>query len=157
MPYCLAKWHIYFIIDSCSFSADPDFKDPQRLKAAIRAAKALEKALNVEGFDPKLRQLAAVQDQLKLCGKRRDKFSKSITMHLKNLFVHVGNDTDNLVNNDASQLKLTKRRRSHRELERYAELVHWLKTMDTPSYASLQSTYRYVRFQNLLFSRKISS
>merc|ERR1719433_1207078 len=54
--------------------ADPDFKDPHKLKAAIRAAKALEKALNVEGFDPKLRQLAAVQDQLKLCGKRRDKF-----------------------------------------------------------------------------------
>ena len=69
-------------------------------------------------------------------------------MHLKNLFVHVGNDTDNLVNNDASQLKLTKRRRSHRELERYAELVHWLKTMDPPSYASLQSTYRYLLFQN---------
>ena len=141
--------HFLYVVDSWSpFSADPDFKDPHKLNAAIRAAKALEKALNVEGFDPKLRQLAAVQDQLKLCGKRRDKFSKSITMHLKNLFVHVGNDTDNLVNNDASQLKLTKRRRSHRELERYAELVHWLKTMDPPSYASLQSTYRYIRFKN---------
>ena len=137
--------HLDLTYEQQQILAEPDFKDPQKLKSSIRAARALEKALNTDGFDPKLRQLAAVQDQIKLCEKRRDKFSKSITRHLNNLFVHVGNDTDNLLDMSgpsASQLKLTKRRRSHRELAQYAELVHWLKTMDPQSFTSLQSIYR---------------
>ena len=137
--------HLDLTYEQQQVLAEPDFKDPQKLKSAIRAARALEKALNTEGFDPKLRQLAAVQDQIKLCEKRRDKFSKSITRHLNNLFVHVGNDTDNLVDMSGpsvSQLKLIKRRRSHRELAQYAELVHWLKTMDPQSFTQLQSIYR---------------
>ena len=40
------------------------------------------------------------------------------------------------------QLKLTKRRHIHRELAKYAELVHWLKTMDPASFSNLQSIYR---------------
>ena len=126
--------------------AEPDFSQPQKLKESVIAAKALERALDVSDVsDERLLKLAAVQDQLKLCEKRKDKFSKSITRYLNNLFVHVGNDTDNLADMSspsASQLKLTKRRHIHRELAKYAELVHWLKTMDNPSFVSLQSIYR---------------
>ena len=66
------------------------------MKEAVRAARGLEKALDLSGVDERLLKLAAVQDQVKLCEKRRDKFSKSITRYLNNLFIHVGNDTDNL-------------------------------------------------------------
>ena len=97
--------------------AEPDFSNPQKLKEAVKAAKALERALDTSAVDERLLKLASVQDQLKLCEKRRDKFSKSITRYLNNLFVHVGNDTDNLAEMSgpsASQLKLTKRRHIHR-------------------------------------------
>ena len=40
------------------------------------------------------------------------------------------------------QLKLTKRKHIHRELAKYAELVHWLKIMDPASFSNLQSIYR---------------
>ena len=126
--------------------SEPDFSHPGKLKDAIKAAKVLERSLDLSGVDERLLKLAAVQDQIKVCQKRRDKFSKSITRYLSNLFVHVGNDTDNLADMSApsvSQLKLTKRRHIHRELAKYAELVHWLKTMDHASFTNLQSIYRY--------------
>jgi len=125
--------------------SEPDFSNPQKLKEAVKAAKSLEKALDLSGVDERLLKLAAVQDQVKLCEKRRDKFSKSITRYLNNLFIHVGNDTDNLADMSApsvQQLKLTKRKHIHRELAKYAELVHWLKIMDPASFSNLQSIYR---------------
>ncbi len=125
--------------------SEPDFSNQQKLKEAVRASKALEKALDLSYIDERYKRLASVQDQVKLLEKRRDKFSKSITRYLNNLFIHVGNDTDNLADMSspsASQLKLTKRRHIHRELAKYAELVHWLKTMDPGSFANLQSIYR---------------
>ena len=57
-------------------------------------------------MDERLLKLAAVQDQVKLCEKRRDKFSKSITRYLNNLFIHVGNDTDNLADMSAPSVRL---------------------------------------------------
>ena len=38
--------------------------------------------------------------------------------------------------------RLSRRRKIHKELVRYAELVHWLKSMDPSNFAQLQSTYR---------------
>ncbi len=40
--------------------------------------------------------MSAVQDQVKRCEKLRDRFSKALSRHLGNLFVHVGNDASNL-------------------------------------------------------------
>ena len=85
----LAIFYTYVLIDFFCFS------NPQKLKEAVRAARSLEKALDLSGVDERLLKLAAVQDQVKLCEKRRDKFSKSITRYLNNLFIHVGNDTGN--------------------------------------------------------------
>lgn len=119
---------------------EPDFSQPHKLREAIEAATALEKALNTD-IDPRLLKLASVQDQMKLCEKKRDKFSKCIYRHLNNLFIHVGNDMDNL-DSGTAHLKLTRRKNIHRELAKYAELVHWLKVMDANSFANLQSSYR---------------
>ena len=80
--------------------------NPQKLKEAVKAARSLEKALDLSGVDERLLKLAAVQDQVKLCEKRRDKFSKSITRYLNNLFIHVGNDTDNLADMSAPSVRL---------------------------------------------------
>jgi len=52
--------------------SEPDFSNPQKLKEAVKAAKSLEKALDLSGVDERLLKLAAVQDQVKLCEKRRD-------------------------------------------------------------------------------------
>jgi hypothetical protein len=103
-------------------------------------------------IDPSLKKMAAVQDQIKRCEKLREKFSKSIFRHLNNLFVHIGNDTDNLEAmslasgmNSASlsgRIQLKRRDTIHKELIKYSELVHWIKDMDQPSFLSLQKIYR---------------
>lgn len=86
--------------------APADFNQPQRLREAVEAALALEKALTAD-IDPALMKLQAVQDQRKRCEKWRDRFSKAIFRHLTNLIVHVGNDTDNLdaSHNSAAELR----------------------------------------------------
>ncbi len=124
---------------------DPDFSSPIKLREAVEAARALQRALDLSAIDPRLTQMEAVKDQIKLCEKKRDKFSKCITRHLNNLFIHQGNDTDNLADMSvasAAQLKLTRRKHNHRELAKFAELVHWLKVMDPKSFGNLQSIYR---------------
>jgi len=123
--------------------APADFNQPHKLREAIEAANVLERALTVD-IDPALMKLQAVQDQRKLCEKFRNRFSKAVSRHLTNLIVHVGNDTDNLEasHNPAVELKLSRRRSIHKELVRYAELVHWLKSMDPSNFSQLQSTYR---------------
>ena len=125
--------------------APADFNQTHKLREAVEAAKALEKAINAE-IDPLLWKLKAVKDQRKRCEKWRDKFSKAITRHLTNIIVHVGNDTDNLEssmgNQHEAELKLNRRRNIHKELKKYAELVHWLKSMDPSNFTGLQSTYR---------------
>ena len=90
-------------------------------------------------------KLKAVQDQRKRCDKWKHKFSKVIKQDLMNMIIHVGNDTDNLesgLGNQSADLKLSRRQNIHRELVSYAELVHWLKSMDPPTFEGLQSTYR---------------
>ena len=123
--------------------APADFNQPHKLREAVEAAKVLERALTVD-IEPALMKLQAVQDQRKLCEKFRTRFSKAVSRHLTNLIVHVGNDTDNLEasHNPAVELKLSRRRNIHKELVRYAELVHWLKSMDPSNFSQLQSTYR---------------
>lgn len=116
--------------------------NPRRLRDCIHAAKALQRVLSAD-IDPNLANMTAVQDQHKRCEKLRDKFSKAIHRHLNNLFVHLGNDTDNLLESGhVGQLKLMRRKHIHKELMKYAELVHWLKAMDPKNFSALQATYR---------------
>lgn len=125
-----------------------DFSQPQKLRDSIRAAQALERSLTTE-LEPSLLKLASVQDQRKRCERLRDKFSKSVCRHLNNVFVSLGNESENRLDLSASgqtaavgELQLTRRRNIHKELIRFAELVHWMKTMDPKNFNALQSTYR---------------
>jgi len=120
--------------------ADPELNNPKRLKECISAAKSLHRVLTAD-VEESLQSMSAVQDQLKRCEKLRDRFAKNVCRHLSNLFVHHGNDTD-LKESGSSQLKLMRRKHIHKDLMKYAELVHWLKEMDAKGFASLQSLYR---------------
>jgi hypothetical protein len=119
---------------------EADFSNPKKLRDSIVAAKALERVLTAD-IEENLVRMTAVQDQQKRCEKLRDRFSKSVFRQLSNLFIHVGNDMGNLdAGND--QLKLKRRKNIHKELMKYAELVHWMKSMDPKSFAVLQTLYR---------------
>ena len=59
------------------------------LEAAIAAGKALQNAMNSD-IDPALLRLTAVQDQRKRFDKWKAKFSQTISRHLNNLFIHLG-------------------------------------------------------------------
>ena len=119
---------------------EPDFSSSRKLRECIQAAKALQTVLESE-IEPNLIQMTAVQDQLKRCNKIRSGFSKGIFRHLNNIFTHFGNDTDNL-DSGSGQLKLTRRKHIHKELMKYAELVHWMKSMDVNGFEQLQTIYR---------------
>ncbi|TRY63894.1 hypothetical protein TCAL_07692 [Tigriopus californicus] len=119
---------------------EAEFNQSSKLRESIQAAKALKKVLLAD-IDPKLKKMKAVEDQIKNCSKIRDKFSKAVQTHLTNLFVHYGNDKENL-DSGHGQLKLARRKHIHKELMKYSELVHWMKDMDPKGFTDLQSSYR---------------
>lgn len=112
---------------------------PKGLSAAIAAGKALQMAMNSD-IDPTLLQLTAVQDQRKRFEKWKAKFSQTISRHLNNLFIHLGNlgDAQALHTND---LSLPKHQNVHKELLAFLELMHWMKTMDRKAYDALIKVY----------------
>lgn len=118
--------------------ANPDLTTSTGLKLAIDAGKALQNAMNSE-IDAPLLRLTAVQDQRKRFEKWKAKFSQSITRHLNNLFIHLGNDFAEA--QPSSDLVLPKHNNVHRELAAYSELMHWMKTMDRKAYDALVKVY----------------
>ncbi|XP_055597796.1 exocyst complex component 1 [Uranotaenia lowii] len=112
---------------------------PKGLPAAIAAGKALQTAMNSD-IDPALLRLTAVQDQRKRFEKWKAKFSQTVSRHLNNLFIHLGNlgDSQSPHSND---LSLPKHNSVHKELSAYAELMHWMKAMDRKAYDALVKVY----------------
>jgi exocyst complex component 1 len=117
---------------------DPDLTTIKGLELAKDAGKALQNAMNVE-IDPALLKLTAVQDQRKRFDKWKAKFSSTISRHLNNLFIHLGNDLGETTS-QRDDLKLP-HHVHHRELAAYQDLMHWLKTMDTHAYEALAKVY----------------
>ena len=71
-----------------------------------------------------------------------------IKQDLMNMIIHLGNDTDTLesgMGNQSADLKLSRRQNIHRQLVSYAELVHWLKTMDPPAFEGKEDEIIYYR------------
>ncbi len=120
--------------------AEADLSSSRKLRECGQAARALQRVLTAE-VDENLARMTAVQDQIKRCEKLRDRFSKAVSRHLSNLFVHLGNDTMNL-DAGGQQLKLSRRKHIHKELLKYSDLVHWLKDMDPKAFSALQGLYR---------------
>uniref|UniRef100_A0A8D9BVJ3 Exocyst complex component 1 n=1 Tax=Cacopsylla melanoneura TaxID=428564 RepID=A0A8D9BVJ3_9HEMI len=129
--------------DCESALVDTDLTSAPGLKAAIRAAKALQRAMSAE-IHPALLRLAAVQEQKKRMDKWKVKFSYSISRHLNNLFVHLGNDSGSSLKPTSGpepQLSLPQHVTIHKELAVFAELMHWIKDMDTKAYNELKKVY----------------
>lgn len=118
---------------------DADFNTAEGLAAAIKAAEALKKCSN-SNIDQALLQMYAVQEQRKKFEKYKEKFSRSLSRQLNNLFIHYGNhkgESDR--NNDG--LILPQHSGVHKELYIYTELMHWLKVMDRKIFESLKDVY----------------
>lgn len=118
---------------------DTDLTSLRGLQAAKDAGRALQNAMSCD-IDPALLRLTAVQDQRKRFEKWKAKFSSTITRHLNNLFIHLGNDLGETVSSHRDDLKLPKHHH-HRELGAYQELMHWMKVMDPNAYDALTKVY----------------
>lgn len=118
---------------------ETDLTSIKGLQAAKDAGRALQNAISCD-IDPALLRLTAVQDQRKRFDKWKAKFSSTISRHLNNLFIHLGNDLGETVSSHRDDLKLPKHHH-HRELGAYQELMHWMKAMDTNAYEGLTKVY----------------
>ncbi|KAK7871620.1 hypothetical protein R5R35_001807 [Gryllus longicercus] len=119
---------------------DADLTSAQGLQSAIAAGKALMAAMNAE-IHPALVRLAAVQEQRKRFEKWKTKFSQTISRHLNNLFIHLGNDAGETLSFHARDLTLPKHNSIHTELKAYTPLMHWCKAMDRKAYIALSRVY----------------
>lgn len=122
---------------------DTDLTTLQGLHAAAAAGKALQTAMNSD-IDAGLLRLTAVQDQRKRFEKWKAKFSQTISRHLNNMFIHLGNDLSESqlsTSTNNSELTLVRHANVHKELAAYGELMHWTKSMDRKSYDGLAKVY----------------
>lgn len=104
---------------------DADFTTPEGLAIAVKAANALKVAMNSD-IDKALLQMAAVQEQRKKFEKYKEKFSRTLSRQLNNLFIHYGNHKGEADKN-VEGLILPQHSGVHRELYPYTELMHWMK------------------------------
>ena len=118
---------------------DTDLTTHRGLQAAKDAGRALQNAMSCD-IDSALLRLSAVQDQQKRFDKWKAKFSSTISRHLNNLFIHLGNDLGESTSSHRDDLKLPKHHH-HRELGAYQELMHWMKAMDPNAYDALTKVY----------------
>ncbi|GAB0097853.1 Exocyst complex component 1 [Sergentomyia squamirostris] len=116
---------------------DTDLTSTAGMVSAIAAGKALQAAMNSD-IDAALLRLTAVQDQRKRFEKWKAKFSQTISRHLNNMFIHLGNEVGD---SQGSDPHLPKHTSVHKELSAYAELMHWLKAMDRKAYDQLAKVY----------------
>ncbi|XP_034249053.1 exocyst complex component 1 isoform X2 [Thrips palmi] len=119
---------------------EADLTSATGLADAIAAGKALLNAMNAE-IHPALLRMAAVQEQRKRFDKWKAKFSQTISRHLNNLFIHLGNDAGETLSFHANELTLPRHESIHRDLVVYAELMHWMKAMDRKAYTALMRVY----------------
>lgn len=104
---------------------DADFTTPEGLAIAVKAANALKVAMNSD-IDKALLQMAAVQEQRKKFEKYKEKFSRTLSRQLNNLFIHYGNHKGEADKN-VEGLILPQHSGVHKELYPYTELMHWMK------------------------------
>lgn len=127
-------------IHQVALTTETDLTSIKGIQVAKDSGKTLLNAMNAD-IDPILLRLLAVQDQQKRFEKWKSKFCNTISRHLNNLFIHLGNDLgEHQVMNSSSDLKLSKHNH-HRELNPYEELMHLLKVMDNNSYQALTRVY----------------
>ncbi|XP_061094174.1 exocyst complex component 1 isoform X2 [Conger conger] len=128
-----------------------DLSSPKGIEACINASEALLQCMNV-ALRPGHEKLQAVKQQQQLFCDLRDSFSRRLTNHLNNVFVHQGHDQSSTLTQH-SELTLPKHSALHRDLLRYAKLMEWLKNTQREKYEGLTGTY--VDYMTRLYEREI--
>ncbi|CAH1965658.1 unnamed protein product [Acanthoscelides obtectus] len=118
---------------------DADFSTREGLGAVVKAAEALKVAMNTN-IDKALLQMCAIQEQRKKFERYKEKFSRSLSRQLNNLFIHYGNHNGE-TERSSDGLFLPQHNGVHKELYAYTELMHWMKAMDKKMYESLKEVY----------------
>ncbi|KAJ8397533.1 hypothetical protein AAFF_G00438090 [Aldrovandia affinis] len=129
-----------------------DLSSPKGIEACINASEALLQCMNVE-LRPGHDKLLAVKQQQHLFSELRDGFSRRLTNHLNNVFVHQGHDQSSSLTQHSVELTLPKHNVLHRDLLRYAKLMEWLKNTQREKYEGLTGTY--VDYMTRLYEREI--
>ncbi|XP_036378131.1 exocyst complex component 1 isoform X2 [Megalops cyprinoides] len=129
-----------------------DLSSPKGIEACINASEALLQCMNV-ALRPGHDKLLAVKQQQHLFNELRDGFSRRLTNHLNNVFVHQGHDQSSSLSQHSAELTLPKHNVLHRDLLRYAKLMEWLKNTQREKYEGLTGTY--VDYMTRLYEREI--
>ncbi|KAJ8333306.1 hypothetical protein SKAU_G00422020 [Synaphobranchus kaupii] len=129
-----------------------DLSSPKGIEACINASEALLQCMNV-ALRPGHDELLAVKQQQQLFCDLRDGFSRRLTNHLNNVFVHQGYDQSSSMTQHTAELTLPKHSILHRDLLRYAKLMEWLKNTQREKYEGLTGTY--VDYMTRLYEREI--
>ncbi|XP_064190064.1 exocyst complex component 1 isoform X1 [Anguilla rostrata] len=129
-----------------------DLASPKGIEACINASEALLQCMNV-ALRPGHDKLLAVKQQQQLFCELRDGFSRRLTNHLNNVFVHQGYDQSSSLTQHTAELTLPKHSALHRDLLRYAKLMEWLKNTQREKYEGLTGTY--VDYMTRLYEREI--
>ncbi|KAI1888699.1 hypothetical protein AGOR_G00171420 [Albula goreensis] len=129
-----------------------DLSSPKGIEACINASEALLQCMNV-ALRPGHEKLLAVKQQQHLFCELRDGFSRRLTNHLNNVFVHQGHDQSSSLNQHCAELTLPKHSVLHRDLLRYSKLMEWLKNTQREKYEGLTGTY--VDYMTRLYDREI--
>ncbi|XP_029488872.1 exocyst complex component 1-like isoform X4 [Oncorhynchus nerka] len=129
-----------------------DLSSSKGIEACINASEALLQCMNV-ALRPGHEKLMSVKQQQHLFTELRDTFSRRLTNHLNNVFVHQGHDQSSVLSQHMAELTLPKHSPLHRDLLHYAKLMEWLKNTQREKYEGLSRTY--VDYMTRLYEREI--
>lgn len=117
-----------------------DLSTPNGILDCTAAAQQLQRCRQAD-IHPALRQMAAVEEQVRKFNKLAADFSRRLATHLNNLFIHQGNEMGETLSRHAPELRLPQHHSSHRDLTPYTELMAWLKQSDKKSFKDLTKVY----------------
>ncbi|XP_064791740.1 exocyst complex component 1-like isoform X6 [Oncorhynchus masou masou] len=129
-----------------------DLSSSKGIEACINASEALLQCMNV-ALRPGHEKLMSVKQQQHLFTELRDTFSRRLTNHLNNVFVHQGHGQSSVLSQHMAELTLPKHSPLHRDLLHYAKLMEWLKNTQREKYEGLSRTY--VDYMTRLYEREI--
>ncbi|XP_035825446.1 exocyst complex component 1 isoform X2 [Aplysia californica] len=132
--------HLDFDLKYTQALMDGDLTSPAGIVECTQAAQALHSCMNAQ-IHPSLQRTRAVEEQQKHFKKLAIHFSKRLSHHLNNLFIHQGNEIGETLSRYAGDLKMPQHNSIHKELVIYADLMLWLKNTDETSFHKLSAVY----------------
>ena len=119
---------------------DEDLSTPDGVKACTNSAHKLLLCIQAP-LEPSLKQLSAVQEQMKKCNKIKTTFSKRLVHHLNSYFIYHANELGGTLSRFHVDMRLPTHAQSHTDLLPYAQLMYWLRQVDSNSFDKLCSVY----------------